>query len=375
MLSQLLVLQDIYDNKGEGLLYIGYEISESMKGAVLPIVSAILGLLIVSEFIKVIFAEGQVSWVKIFKLLILFYCFQEYEHLVRMVLDLVQGILDKLLNANNGEGITAKGTLDGVITNRDGVGTEVFTDGHNVERTHHQEVDNEFFLITMIKYIMHLWQNMVLIILIATGPIAIMFSFVPGQDNIFTGWARNLVSTSLWSVSFLILDYITMHLNLKLEMYQMTNFDIWDIGTWLKNNGEIIVAKIIFSLGYLLVPTITGKFFGQTASGSFGKQMIATAGGAFAGAKMAFSGAKGVASAARGGNSSQGGAAQQGGGGGNSGGSGGGGQQGGGSGGGGGALGAVGKIGYAIGKASAQVVSGATKMAKNGFDRVNSTEN
>ena len=104
--------QSIYNLSSSGeYLTMAFEVSEMVKDAVLPLASATIGILIVLELLKVLFAEGQVSWLKMFKLVIFFWAFKDYDTLVHGVLDLIQGILDSFKNANNGAGFVAHGTM------------------------------------------------------------------------------------------------------------------------------------------------------------------------------------------------------------------------------------------------------------------------
>lgn len=347
--------QSIYNLSSSGeYLTMAFEVSEMVKDAVLPLASATIGILIVLELLKVLFAEGQVSWLKMFKLVIFFWAFKDYDTLVHGVLDLIQGILDSFKNANNGAGFVAHGTMI-----KDGA-------EYDVTRSTAQEINNEFFLVSLFKMIMRLFQNIVEVLLIATGPFAIMFSFIPGQESVFAGWLRNLISVLLWSVTFMILDFITTAVNLKIVILVHEDFSFYNIGTWLKNYGEAYLMKIVLSLGYLMTPTITTKFFGQSASGSFGKQMLATAGGVYAGAKMAKEKVKEAGSSASG--SGGGGVATGGGAGGAAKGAGGAATSAGGA-----AMAATG-VGM-VAMAAVKVGKAAAGAVKNGFNNVNKTEN
>jgi hypothetical protein len=356
--------QSIYDFNASGeYIAMAFEISEMAKQAVLPIASAIIGIVIVLELLKVVFAEGQISWLKIFKLLIFFFAFKEYNNLTQGVIDLIQGIIDSFKNANQGYGYVAHG--------------QILVDGEkrDIYRSTSLEIQTEFFMVSLFKMIMKMFQNIVQVLLIAMGPFAIMFSFIPGQDNIFTGWIRNLVHVLLWSVSFMILDMITTAVNLRIIVLASEEFSFYNMGTWLKNYGEAYLIKIILSLGYLMTPTLTSKYFGQSASGSFGKQMLATAGGVVAGAKLASgsitnavqkgqSGGSSAAAPTPGAGSSQntkvGGFGAMAGSGGAAGAS--------------GAAAAAGPIGFAVAAVSKATKMGASAV-KNGFNSVNKTEN
>lgn len=288
------ISQTVYDmSSGGQYLNIGYEISTKVKEIVLPITSSIIGILLLLEVIKVVFGEGQVSWLKILKLLVFLAAFREYELLVKGASDMIQGILDGL------SGYSVSETVD------QGKFGEV-TINYNVQ----MQIDNEFFIVSLAKKAMSLLQLISETLLIAMGPFAIMFSFIPGQDSVFNGWLRNLIHVLCWSITFMVLDMIAT----SITVYEISEtakalvkngatgnaglmesvsnwFSTWGDFDYIKNMFEAFLVKFIIALGYFSTPWLTSKYFGTSHSGGFTKQMLATAGGVYAGAKLAAGGA------------------------------------------------------------------------------------
>lgn len=287
----LAIDQTIYDlTSGGAFVDMGYNIAKMVKELVLPLAAATIGILLILEVLKVVFAEGQVSWLKIFKLIIFLVAFREYETLVKGVSDIVQSLVDGL------SGFTATESV--VLKNGKTI---------NISQSVQMEVDHEIFIVTLAKKAMSVLQLISETLLIAMGPFAIMFSFIPGQESVFNGWLRNLIHVLCWSITFMVLDMITASITahqIKETAQALVNQPKPNIGIeWVEQivSGsmlmmnsdymvivlESLLVKLIISLGYFSTPWLTSKYFGTTHSGGFTKQMLATAGGVYAGAKLA----------------------------------------------------------------------------------------
>jgi hypothetical protein len=97
--------------------------------------------------------------------------------------------------------------------------------------------------------------------LVVVGPISLMLSLIPGMDNLGSYWFKGWFVVNMWSVTLRVLDLIIVTYNESVYRSMMSGGETSIL-------DSLIINLVIFFM-YLLVPTLTSYFVGQSATNGF----------------------------------------------------------------------------------------------------------
>ncbi|MDJ1505228.1 hypothetical protein [Xanthocytophaga agilis] len=111
-------------------------------------------------------------------------------------------------------------------------------------------------------------RAMLLAFLTVAGPLSLAISVFPGMEKVASHWFRGWFSVHMWSVTLRILDAIIHNYN------QAVFSTLWENDPWMVDS---LIVNLVCMLMYLMVPTLTAYFIGQTLTGGFLSKLAGTA--------------------------------------------------------------------------------------------------
>jgi len=130
-------------------------------------------------------------------------------------------------------------------------------------------------LIWVVRMVIEKIRNLVLGFLIITGPIALMLELVPAFRGVFLEWFKNYLNVIFWAATLAVLDniiysYALAHAKMVASAAVEHTGQAEGVMEW----GGRFVNNLVIVMMYLLTPTLTTFYIGNSASSGIMSRMV-----------------------------------------------------------------------------------------------------